>query len=82
MKIIKNHFLATLEKFHLREGNQDPGDPGMGKVRGRKGFFFPSSGGGPTLDDTMYMLDDNYTEELWLTDIDEKVFSFKHKVYN
>ena len=27
-------------------------------------------------------LDDDYTEELWFTDIDEKVFSFKHKVHN
>ena len=28
--------VATLEKFHVREGNQDPGDPGVGKVRGGK----------------------------------------------
>ena len=27
-------------------------------------------------------LDDNYTEELWLTDINEKLFSFKHKFHN
>ena len=29
-----------LEKFHLRGGggNQDPGDPGVGKVKG-EGFF-------------------------------------------
>ena len=26
--------------------------------------------------------DNNYTEELWFTDIDEKVFSFKHKICN
>ena len=41
--------VATLEKFHLRGwggGNQDPGDPGVGKVRGGKGFFFLSSKGG------------------------------------
>ena len=30
----------------------------------------------------MIELDDDYTEELWFTDIDEKVFSFKHKVHN
>ena len=30
----------------------------------------------------MTELDDDYTEELWFTDIDEKVFSFKHKVHN
>ena len=30
----------------------------------------------------MTELDDNYAEELWFTDIDEKVFSFKHKVHN
>ena len=30
----------------------------------------------------MIELDDNYTEELWFTDIDEKVSSFKHKVHN
>ena len=31
--------VGTLEKFHLREGgNEDPGDPGMRKVRG-EGFF-------------------------------------------
>ena len=28
-------------------GNQDPGDPGVGKVRG-KGFFFLQAGGGGT----------------------------------
>ena len=37
--------VATLEKFHLKGGNQDPGDPGVEKVRGG-GFFFPSSRGG------------------------------------
>ena len=47
-----------LEKFHLRGavGNQDPGDLGVGKVRGGEDFF-PSSrgrrGGGLTMDDTM-----------------------------
>ena len=30
----------------------------------------------------MIELDDKYTEELWFTDIDEKVFSFKHKIHN
>ena len=30
----------------------------------------------------MIELDDKYTEGLWFTDIDEKVFSFKHKVHN
>ena len=30
----------------------------------------------------MTELDDDYTEKLWFTDIDEKVFSFKHKVHN
>ena len=30
----------------------------------------------------MIELDDDYTEELWFTDIDEKVLSFKHKVHN
>ena len=37
-----------LEKFHLRggKGNQDPGDPGMGKVRGGGGFFFLQAGEG------------------------------------
>ena len=37
--------VATLEKFHLRGANQDPGDPGVGKVRGG-GFFFLQGGGG------------------------------------
>ena len=50
--------VAMLEKFHLRwgGGDQDPGDPGVGKVRGER-IFFPSSrgGGGLTLDDTMYV---------------------------
>ena len=27
-------------------------------------------------------IDDQYTEELWFEDIDQKVFSFKHKVHN
>ena len=43
--------VATLEKFHFRGGNQDPGDPGVGKVRGRKDFFSFKQGEG--LDDTM-----------------------------
>ena len=30
----------------------------------------------------MIELDDDYTEELWFIDIDEKVFSFKHKIHN
>ena len=30
----------------------------------------------------MIELDDDYTEELWFIDIDEKVFSFKDKVHN
>ena len=30
----------------------------------------------------MLELDDEHTEELWFTDIDEKLFSFKHKVHN
>ena len=30
----------------------------------------------------MTELDDDYTDELWFTDIDEKVFSFKRKVHN
>ena len=30
----------------------------------------------------MIELGDNYTEELWFTDIDEKKFSFKCKVHN
>ena len=38
--------VATLEKFHLRGGNQDRGDPGVGKVRGGGRIFFPSSRGG------------------------------------
>ena len=37
---------ATLDKFHLREGNQDPGDPGVGKVRGGKNFFSFKQGRG------------------------------------
>ena len=43
-----------LEKFHLRGGNQDPEDPGVGKVRGGEDFFLQEGGGGElTLDDTM-----------------------------
>ena len=38
--------VATLEKFHLRWGNQDPGDPGVGKVREGKDFFSFKQGGG------------------------------------
>ena len=41
--------VAMLEKFHLRcggGGNQDPGDPGVGKVRGKGFFFFQAGGGG------------------------------------
>ena len=35
-KVLK---VATLEKFHLRGSNQDPGDPGVGKVTGEKDVF-------------------------------------------
>ena len=37
-----------LEKFHLRGGggNQDPGDPGVGKVRGSERIFFLQAGRG------------------------------------
>ena len=43
-----------LEKFHLREGgNQDPGDQGVGKVRGGGRIFFPSSSGELMLGDIM-----------------------------
>ena len=37
-----------LEKFHLRGRNQDPGDPGVGKVRGGGRIFFPLQAGGGT----------------------------------
>ena len=30
----------------------------------------------------MIELDDNYTEDMWFSDIDDKVFAFKHKIYN
>lgn len=30
----------------------------------------------------MYMLDENYNEGIWFNDIDEQVFSFKHKIHN
>lgn len=30
------------------------------------------------IDQEMMELGDNYTEELWFTDIDKKVLSFKH----
>ena len=49
--------VATLEKFHLRGGrgwgSQDPGDPGVGKVREGEDFFSFKHGRGLTLDDTM-----------------------------
>ena len=50
--------VTTLEKFHLNGegwGGQDPGDPGVGKVRGGNDFFSfnLSRGRELTLDDTM-----------------------------
>ena len=27
-------------------------------------------------------LDGNYTEDMWLSDIDNKTFVFKHRIYN
>ena len=39
--------VATLEKFHLRGGNQDPGDPGVEKVRGEDFFSFKQGGTDP-----------------------------------
>ena len=48
-----------LEKFLLkgRGGgeDQDPGDPGVGKVRGEKIFFLQAGRGKLTLDDTMIL---------------------------
>ena len=37
-------------------GDQDPGDPGVGKVKGGRVFFLQAGGGGLTLDDTMHTL--------------------------
>ena len=34
------------------------------------------------INDEMTKIDVNYSEELWFADIDEKLFSFKHKVHN
>ena len=36
--------------------DQDPGDPGVTKVRGEDGFFFLQAGGKLTLDDTMGLI--------------------------
>ena len=44
---------SNARKISLEGGNQYPGDPGVGKVRGGKGFFFLQAEGGLTLDDTM-----------------------------
>ena len=48
---------SNARKISLEGGNQDPGDPGVGKARGRgggeEGFFFLQTGGELTLDDTM-----------------------------
>ena len=30
----------------------------------------------------MIELDDNYTEDMWFSDIDDKVFAFKHRIHN
>ena len=30
----------------------------------------------------MIELDDNYTADMWFSDIDDKVFVFKHRIYN
>ena len=48
--------VATLEKFHLRRGNQDPGDPGVGKVRGGGKDFFSFKQGGDWLWMTLCLL--------------------------
>ena len=34
------------------------------------------------INDEMTEIDVNYSEELWFAKIDEKVFSFKHKIHN
>ena len=34
--------------------DQDPGDPGLGKVRGERIFFLQAGGGLSLLDDTMH----------------------------
>ena len=51
--------VATLEKIQLRGGNQDPGDPGVGKIREGEDFFFLQARGELTLDDTM-AYDENF----------------------
>ena len=43
---------SKARKNSLEGGNQDPGDPGVGKVRGER-IFFSFKQGGLTLDDTM-----------------------------
>ena len=30
----------------------------------------------------MIELDDNYTEDMWFSDIDDKIFAFKHRIHN
>ena len=38
--------MGTHSEEKMILGSQDPGDPGVGKVMGGKGFFFLSSKGG------------------------------------
>ena len=58
---------SNARKISLEGGNQDPGDPGVGKVKGGKDFF-PSSrgGGGLTLDDTMSQPKRKSTNNTWV----------------
>ena len=44
---------SNARKISFEEGNQDPGDPEVGKVRRGERIFFLQAGGGLTLDDTM-----------------------------
>ena len=44
---------SNARKISLEGGNQDLGDPGVGKVRRGEGFFFLQAGEELTLDDTM-----------------------------
>ena len=41
----KTTLWLLVEKFHLRKGDQDPGDPGVEKVGGGENFFSFKQGG-------------------------------------
>ena len=66
---------SNARKISLEGGNQDPGDPGVGKVRGER-IFFPFKQGGGTDPGWHYVL---LEVSLWKNNYSEKIPTTKKR---